>query len=358
MAARRAARVALCLVMLAGAGAALISCSAGRPVAGASPHTTPVRTPSAHETVGGVGATSGGAGQRTGGGSPLAAPAALVPFGTSGLGGQGRWQPTGRLVDGVPAVYETTLVPPGGTQPAGIAWMDTTLLSARLYSGSSSPGGGPYRYTAPIEPAQAVSLVAAFNGGFKMADAHGGYYTEGRVIDPLVSGAASLIILADGSVRVGAWDTDVRMAPDVVAVRQNLVPLIAGGRPTALAASADWQAWGNTCGASSCAASVPGIEHQWRSGVGVTADGALVYAVGSGLDPLQLADLLVRAGVVRGMQLDINPSWPVFASYDPAAPSGLASPSNGHKLLASTKQGPWTFFEPWWARDFITMSAR
>jgi len=293
-----------------------------------------------------------------GGGSPLAAPAALVPFGTSGLGGQGRWQPTGRLVDGVPAVYETTLVPPGGTQPAGIAWMDTTLLSARLYSGSSSPGGGPYRYTAPIEPAQAVSLVAAFNGGFKMADAHGGYYTEGRVIDPLVSGAASLIILADGSVRVGAWDTDVRMAPDVVAVRQNLVPLIAGGRPTALAASADWQAWGNTCGASSCAASVPGIEHQWRSGVGVTADGALVYAVGSGLDPLQLADLLVRAGVVRGMQLDINPSWPVFASYDPAAPSGLASPSNGHKLLASTKQGPWTFFEPWWARDFITMSAR
>jgi len=110
--------------------------------------------------------------------------------------------------------------------------------------------------------------------------------------------------------------------------------------------------------ASSCAASVPGIEHQWRSGVGVTADAALVYAVGPGLDPLQLAHLLVRAGVVRGMQLDINPSWPVFASYDPATPSGLASPSNGHKLLASTKQGPWTFFEPWWARDFITMSAR
>jgi hypothetical protein len=53
--------------------------------------------------------------------------------------------------------------------------MDTRLLSARLYSGSKSPGGGPYRYTAPIEPAQAASLVAAFNGGFKMSDAHGGY---------------------------------------------------------------------------------------------------------------------------------------------------------------------------------------
>ena len=54
--------------------------------------------------------------------------------------------------------------PPGGTEPAGIAWMDTRPLTARLYSGSKSPGGGPYRYTAPIQPAQADTLVAAFNG--------------------------------------------------------------------------------------------------------------------------------------------------------------------------------------------------
>ena len=126
------------------------------------------------------------------------------------------------------------------------------------------------------------------------------------------------MIYATGNVSVGAWGTDVRMTPNVVAVRQNLVPLVTGGRPTAPAVSADWQAWGSTCGASSCAASIPGIEHQWRSGIGVTANGALVYAVGPALDPLQLAQLLVRAGVIRGMQLDINPSWPVFASYDPA----------------------------------------
>jgi Phosphodiester glycosidase len=285
-------------------------------------------------------------------------PTALAPFGNSTFAGEGAWRPAGRLVDGVPAIYETTLVPPGGTRRAGIAWMDTKLLSARLYSGSKSPGGGPYRYTAPIQPAQAASLVAAFNGGFKMADAHGGYYTEGHVIYPLVPAAASLVIYADGSVTVGAWDTDVGMTQNVVAVRQNLLPLIADGRPTALAASGDWQAWGSTCGVSSCAASVPGIEHQWRSGIGITADGALVYAVGPALDPLQLAQLLVRAGVIRGMELDINPSWPAFASYAPPSPRGLAAPSNGSKLLSSTKQGPRTFFEPSWARDFITMSAR
>lgn len=236
--------------------------------------------------------------------------------------------------------------------------MDTTLLSARLYSGSLSPGGGPFRYTAPVLPAQAATLVAAFNGGFKMNAARGGYYTEGRVVMPLRSGAASLVIYTNGRVDIGAWGTDVSMTPNVAAVRQNLTPLVAGGQPAARASTADWlRAWGNTCGATSCSPSVPGIEHQWRSGVGVSADGALVYVTGPALDPLQLAELLVRAGVVRGMELDINPYWPVFVSYDPSSPAGLASPANGSKLLPSTVQGPSTFFTPSWARDFITMSA-
>jgi len=288
---------------------------------------------------------------------PLAAPGRLPAFGVRGYAAEGAWAPAGRPVDGTPAVYETTLVPPGSTARASIAWMDTRLLSARLYSGSVSPGGGPYRYTAPVLPAAAASLVAAFNGGFKMAAAGGGYYTEDRVIDPLVAGAASLVIYADGSVTVGAWGSDVRMSAAVVAVRQNLVPLVAGGRPTARAASPDWQAWGATCSLFACGGSAPGVERQWRSGVGVTADGALVYAAGPALDPLQLAQVLARAGAVRAMELDINPAWPVFASYDPSAPDGRAAPSNGRSLLA-TLLGPATFFESSYARDFVTMSAR
>lgn len=236
--------------------------------------------------------------------------------------------------------------------------MDTRLLAARLYSGSLSPGGGPYTYTAPIEPAQATSLVAAFNGGFQMKTAGGGYYTTGALIDPLVQGAASLVIDANGSVTVGAWGATVTMTPDVVSVRQNLTLLVANGRPTPLASSPDWRSWGNTCAATSCAPGIPGIEHQWRSAVGVAADGALVYVSGPSLAPLQLADLLVRAGVVRGMELDINPNWPVFATYDPATPNGPATPSNGSRLSSGSVQGPATFFDPNWNRDFITMSAR
>jgi Phosphodiester glycosidase len=288
---------------------------------------------------------------------PLPAPARMMPLTSPAPVGEGAWTAAGRLVNGVPAVYETARTPPGGTQAAGIAWMDSRLLAAQLFSGSKSPGGGPYQFTAPVQPAQAATLVAAFNGGFMMNAAQGGYYTEGRTVVPLVAGVASLVIYANGSVTVGAWGTDVSMTSDVVAVRQNLVPLVAGGQPTAQATSPDWQAWGATCGVTLCSSTVPGIENQWRSGVGVTAEGALVYVAGPGLTPLQLAQLLVQAGVVRGMELDINPDWPVLATYDPSTPNGLAAPSNGSSLQPSSVQNAATFFDPAWARDFITMSA-
>ncbi len=287
--------------------------------------------------------------------APLPAPAPLTPIGGGQVSGQGVWKPAGRTVNGHVAVYETTLVAPGATTPAGVAWMDTRLLYARLYSGSLSPGGGPYIFTAPILPAQAASLVAAFNGGFMMPVAHGGYYTEGKIIDPLVTGAASLVIYSDGSVNIGAWGSDVTMTPNVVSVRQNLVPLVANGAPTPLASTPYWLDWGATCGVDSCVGA--GVENQWRSGLGITSDGALVYVTGPSLAPLQLAQLLVAAGAVRAMQLDINPDWTVFVTYDPPA-GGLASPANGSKLVASTVQGPATFFNPSWARDFVTMSAR
>ncbi len=346
------------VIVLLSVVTALAACSTV--IAPKQPQAQPAGVASSTSTAAaGAAPRAGSSGAGTGTGSDrkavLPVPATLQPFpGVRTYPGEGVWQPAGRLVGGRPAVYETLLVPPGDSKRAGIAWMDTSLLSARLYSGSMSPGGGPYKYTAPVAPAAAGSLVAAFNGGFKMKDAHGGYYTEGRMIDPLVRGAASLVIYANGSVTVGAWGTDVAMTTSVVAVRQNLFPLVVNGRPSALASTRAWRAWGGTC---PCGKGQQGSEYQWRSGLGVTADGALVYVVGPLLDPLQVADLLVRAGAVRGMQLDINPSWPVFASFKPAAPDGLAAPTNGVRLTG-TYRGPATFFDPTYARDFITMSAR
>jgi len=280
----------------------------------------------------------------------LPAPAAIPPIVSPAIPGEGAWTPAGRLVGGVPAVYVTTLRPdPIHTSyVVGAAWMDTKLLRATLFSGSQIPGGGPYLHSAPISPTAVTTLVAAFNAGFLMSSANGGYYTDGRAVFPLRTGAASFVVYADGTATVGSWGTDVTMTPEVVAVRQNLDLLVENGQPVPGLNAADTTQWGATLG---------NAVYVWRSGVGVTADGALVYVAGPGLNVTDLADLLARAGAVRAMELDINTDWVNFASYAPSTPTGAATPANGTDLLPTMVGTPDRYFESWWARDFITMSA-
>jgi len=280
--------------------------------------------------------------------APLASPKPLVPF-VTGTPAQGRWTPAGRRVAGHAAIYVTTLrLPAVPTVNAGVAWLDPRLVRARLYSGSLSPGGISWHYSAPIAPAAARTLVAAFAGGFLLSASHGGYLSEGRLVAPLRVGAASLVIYANGSWAVGQWGRDVGMSPRVVAVRQNLTLLIDHGRPVAGLSARDISVWG---------AALNGVANTWRSGFGVTAGGGYVYVAGP-MTVVELAQVLVRAGAVRAMVLDMNPLWPVFATYDPSTPSGLATPANGTDLLSTMLQSPARFFQPTYSRDFVTMSAR
>jgi uncharacterized protein YigE (DUF2233 family) len=304
----------------------------GKPPAGAIRH--PVATPVATSTA-----------------PPhLPPPTAIPPVVSPAIPGEGQWSPAGRLVGGIPAVYTTTLRPdPVHTSyVVGVAWMDTRLLKATLYSGSQIPGGGPFTHSAPIVAPATGQLVAAFNAGFLMSDAQGGYYTDGRTVIPLRTGAASFVIHADGTATVGAWGSDVSMTPDVVAVRQNLDLLVDNGQPVPGLDANDTSRWGFTLG---------NAVYVWRSGVGVTADGALVYVGGPGLNITDLADLLVRAGAVRAMELDINTDWVDFATYAPSTPGGAASGADGTDLLPDMAGTPARYFESWWSRDFITMSA-
>jgi hypothetical protein len=181
-----------------------------------------------------------------------------------------------------------------------------------------------------------------------MPGANGGYFTDNKTVIPLRTGAASFVVYKNGSSTVGQWGRDVTMAPNVVSVRQNLDLLVDNGQVVPAANNPDSTAWGATLG---------GRLYVWRSGLGVTADGALVYVGGPGLNILDLADILVRAGAVRAMELDINTDWVNFSSYQPSTTVGPATPANGTELLSGMTGTPGRYFEPWWARDFITMSA-
>jgi hypothetical protein len=57
------------------------------------------------------------------------------------------------------------------------------------------------------------------------------------------------------------------------------------------------------------------------------------------------------------MELDINTDWVNFSTYLPPSADGAATPTNGTELLAGMTGTPGRYFQPWWARDFITMSA-
>lgn len=140
-----------------------------------------------------------------------------------------------------------------------------------------------------------------------------------------------------------------RHFPVLFAIRQNLDLLVDHGAAVPGMNRYDIWTWGPTLG---------GIPNVWRSGLGETANGAFIYVAGSSLTVVDLAELLVRAGALRAMELDINPYWTVFATYKPASATGLASPANGVDLLPDMVGTPARFFDPSWNRDFITMSAR
>ncbi len=281
--------------------------------------------------------------------TPLPAPRSISSFITPALPSEGAWAPEGRRVHGVPAIYTTFLRPPQNTGVrAGVAWIDPRLLRATLYSGSLSPGGYFWKLTAPVSRAASQSLVAAFNGGFLLKDSHGGYFSEHHLVSALVPGAASLALYRDGTMALGAWGRDLSMTPAVVAVRQNLTLLVDHGAPVAGLNRYDIAAWGFALNK---------VVDTPRSALGVTASGAFVYVEGP-MNVTDLARLLVRVGAVRGMVLDMNPLWPIFATYTPASPTGYASAGNGRDLTTSMLQTPARFFAPAYSRDFITLSSR
>ena len=187
----------------------------------------------------------------------------------------------------------------------GVAWLSHTLHFV-LHPGFEDPGTTGMSQPDRITAKQYPGLLATFNSGFKLKDANGGYYDNGHYAAPLVAGAASLVIYKDGHATVGVWGSDVKMGPDVAFIRQNLQPLITHDHIAPNLSSNVQSNWGATIG---------GAYYVWRSGIGITKSGDLVYVMGDALSVSSLADLLHRAGAVTAMQLDINKLWTTFMYY-------------------------------------------
>ena len=237
-----------------------------------------------------------------------------------------------------------TVTRPGGTwarHRIAVMWLSHVAIRLELHPGVHTsysrvidPGASPHWTTSPILSGLRLQrgLAATFNGGFKVTngDAHGGYWDSGygidgrgRVVhDPsgaqvLHRGVMSLVMHRDGTWAMGLWGTQLRMTSTVRFVRQELTPLVDGGKVEPLTRARSCQAvWGKTVGGVGCA--------PWRSGVGVTSAGDLVYVSGAALTPYQLAVLLREAGAVRAMQLDVNSQWVSAEYYRPGTTTRAA----------------------------------
>ncbi|MEJ6511679.1 MAG: hypothetical protein QNL69_05820 [Acidimicrobiales bacterium] len=287
-----------------------------------------------------------------------------IPEGVTPVANEGVWLPVGPMVGGAQPMY-TTQVRPDSIHTSildGLTWMDPKLLKFELFPGTEEPGG-KWAKPSQVPMDQRLTLVAAFNSGFRMQDARGGFYLDGQTKGTLRDGAASLVLYADGRATVGVWGRDVTLTPDVVGVRQNLDLIIdnGGGPPNpsgpitaakpgapvaGLSDNSDG-AWGATFGNKILA---------WRSAVGVTADGALIYGYGDGLGALSLAQLMLRAGCVRAMELDINTVWTTFNFY---ATTRFLDPTSvqGTKLLPDSFKSANRYLSPD-ARDFVGVFTR
>ncbi|HEY4459298.1 MAG TPA: hypothetical protein VGN81_33610 [Pseudonocardiaceae bacterium] len=153
--------------------------------------------------------------------------------------------------------------------------------AGQLQPGHLHPGGA-WQAAGSITGSVRSSVVAAFNGGFRLGASHGGYYSEGRAVTPLRDGAASQVLDISGTATVGSWNQEVHMGPNMASVRQNLVMLVDNGQVN-LSCATGTAEWGATIG---------NADYIDRSAFGVTADGGEVYVSGPALSVCTLGTIL------------------------------------------------------------------
>jgi hypothetical protein len=266
---------------------------------------------------------------------PPYVPPPVAPTIIPAQAGEGQWVTEDPWSPAPPALMTTTFRP-DSSQPgvvAYVSWMRSSTTQLALYPGYKGPGNttldrGPEMVPVAARP----NLLATFNSGFYEADAAGGFYAHGTLYFPMVNGLATVVSYANGTVDIVDWQGGPTPGPTVVMARQNLPLLVSAGAPAP--GSSVGSQWGVTLG---------GVPAVWRTGLGVDAQGNLIYVAAASQTAASLARILIRVGAVRGMQLDINPEWPIFVTYggpNAAAPSLFVPNPNqvsNRFLYASTK---------------------
>ena len=276
----------------------------------------------------------------------LVPPLALASPAAVRVGNEGQWKPFGPAVNGVQGAYVTSIRPDAVHTSVldAVIWIDPTVFSLRQYPGLKIPGS-PWDRPPSVEVSRQSHLVAAFSGGFRIQDSNGGMILGHRTLQHMRTGGATFVIDDNGTPNIGAWGTDVRASSTMDSARQSLDLIVIKGQPAPDLTTDANRKWGFTGPKNKSAV--------WRSGAGIRSDGSLVWAGGDGFTVETLAETLVRAGAVRGMQLDINQEWVQLNTYG----VGSGGTVHGRRLLHGMQHtgDRWLTAD---TRDFIAVFTR
>ncbi len=274
-------------------------------------------------------------------------PANLGSMAGRPLAGEGQWREV-QTVHRIPAVFKTYIrfSKVYSSYYAGVVSLDQRLVKFSLRPGTEDPAPGHWGAPDYIPPGHRTGLVATFNSGFRINASGGGFYLHGHYDGKLVKGVASEVYFRDGKLAIGNWGRGrLRMGPDIAAVRQNLHLIVVHGKVPKAVDQGVNTTWGATLGSK---------YYVWRSGIGITGDGRVIFVYGPSLNVRDLAEVLKRAGAVSAMELDINPDWMSFMYYLAKNHPGDPRPVN---LLPGQVQPPDRYYYPA-NRDFTAVFAR
>jgi hypothetical protein len=269
-------------------------------------------------------------------------PSVVAPLIRPALAGEGVWTPTETWTGASPPVQiaQFRSDPTYPQMVAGVAWIDPRRTSIVLNPGRLEPSVNLPRGMMEVAPSLRSRLLATFNSGFKLEDSHGGFAVGGSTYAPLHDGMGTFVHYSDGGVDIRSWTGGPQVPTGIDYARQNLPLIVSGGLPNPNLS--DGPQWGATLG---------NAVRVWRSGIGINARGDLIYAAANDQTVGSLAQILIHAGAIRAMQLDINSYWVTFNYY---AQPGAGQPS---ALLSSMTRPVTRYLSPD-DRDFFAVYAR
>lgn len=227
------------------------------------------------------------------------------------LQNEGTWQINPLSVFPNDEVMAHTFVRPDPDRPyaiVSIVQMDMKKLSLGAVAGIKEPAGkvghsGPGKV--PKEIVQNNNLVAAFDGGFQYKDGAYGMIVGNTTYLPLQNNLGTVVGYTDGTIKIIDY-TGQDFGKNVAFVRQNCPILLEDGQ-LGIENEKNKKLWGRTFTSDI---------YTWRTGIGITKQGNLLFAVGNSLTPTTLATALKMAGAENAIQLDINPNWVRFNIFN------------------------------------------